>query len=796
MNIRIALAGNPNSGKTTLFNALTGSSQYVGNWPGVTVEKKEGRLKKDSGAVLVDLPGVYSLSPYTQEEVIARDYLLQERPDVLINIVDGTNLERNLYLTTQLAELGIPMVIAVNRADIMQKRGESLHIDKFQSLFGCEAVSISALKETGMDALMEAVGRAKKAPKPLRFSPAVEEVLHKIEQTALKELPDWQKRWASVKLFERDETATVGLFLPEDTLQRIETEIAQVEEERADDSESIITGERYDAVTDKMEQLAKSRGRVSMTMSDKIDRIVTNRWLGLPIFALIMMLVYYVSITTVGTAMTDWVNDGLFGDGWHLFGNGTAAYEEAVTGYAEEHIWTPDWMREAEAAAAAEIAGAEEIVGAAQEKDFGAFEEAYEMYAPGIDEAGFSLTEPTDAALEEAPDPADYGQWIPGIPVVIGNALEAVNAAAWLQGMIVDGIVAGVGAVLGFLPQMLTLFLCLAILEECGYMARVAFVMDRVFRRFGLSGKSFIPILIGTGCAVPGIMASRTIESENDRRMTILTTSFIPCSAKIPIIALIAAALFGGAWWVAPSAYFIGMGAIILTGIMLKKTRLFSGHPTPFVMEFPEYHWPAPASVLRTMGERGGSFIKRAGTIILLSSVVIWAGSKLGFVDGQFMFSNEMALEQSLLGIAGNAVSGIFVPLGFGTIKATVATVMGLVAKEEVVAVFGILDFTGLTAIAAYSFLIFNLLCAPCFAAIGAIRREMNSAKWTAFAILYQCGLAYAVSLIFYQFAMLFTGQGNAIGVIAALAVLAVLAYYTFRPAERTPHLKPALQSK
>ena len=697
MDLRIALAGNPNSGKTTLFNALTGSNQFVGNWPGVTVEKKEGKLKKHNDVVITDLPGIYSLSPYTLEEVVARNYLITERPDAILNIIDGTNLERNLYLTTQLTELGIPVVVAINMMDVVKKNGDKINTAELSRELGCRVVEISALKNTGIIEAAEAAIDAAKNGKTVpmhTFSGTVEHALAHIEEAAVHNLPEEQQRWYAIKLFERDDKVLEQIKLDKSVPEHIETDIKAVEDELDDDAESIITNERYIYIGQIIKGCYKKKSAGKLSTSDKIDRVVTNRFAALPIFAVIMFLVYYISVSTVGTFATDWANDGLFGEGWHLF---------------------------------------------------------------GIDSV-----------------------WVPGIPVLAEQGLQALSTPDWLNSLLIDGIIGGVGAVLGFVPQMLVLFILLAFLEACGYMARIAFVLDRIFRKFGLSGKSFIPMLIGTGCGVPGIMASRTIENERNRRTTIMTTTFIPCGAKLPIIALIASVLFGGAWWVAPSAYFIGIAAIIISGIMLKKTKMFAGDPAPFVMELPAYHLPTVGNLLRSMWERAWSFIKKAGTIILLSSIVIWAGSCFGRVDGSFTFSTEMELEDSLLGMIGGAVCRIFAPLGFGNIKATVATIMGLAAKEEVVGVFGVLDFEGMTRLAAYSFLVFNLLCAPCFAAIGAIKREMNSAKWTWFAIGYQCVFAYAVSLMIYQFGCVFTGKLNVIGLIAALAVLAVIVYMLF----------------
>ena len=792
MNLRIALAGNPNCGKTTLFNALTGSNQFVGNWPGVTVEKKEGKLKKHDGVVITDLPGIYSLSPYTLEEVVARNYLIGERPDAILNIIDGTNLERNLYLTTQLTELGIPVVVAVNMMDVVKKNGDHINTAELERELGCKVVAISALKGTGVMEAAEAAIDAARSGKTVpmhTFSGAVEHAIAHIEEAAVHNMPEEQQRWYAIKLFERDDKAMEQLHLPADVLAHIETDIAAAEKELDDDAESIITNERYVYIAQLIKGCYKKKSAGKLSTSDRIDRVVTNRWLALPIFAVIMFIVYYVSVTTVGTWATDWANDGVFGDGWHLFGIGSGAYEEAMTDYAAESIWTDDLVATVQDAADAGVIGADELLGAIGEADFGGFDEAY---GDALAEAGYDISEQYDTAMEAAPDTSEYGVWVPGIPVLVEQGLDAVNCADWLKSLILDGIIAGVGAVLGFVPQMLVLFIFLAFLEACGYMSRIAFVMDRIFRKFGLSGKSFIPMLIGTGCGVPGIMASRTIENERDRRMTIMTTTFIPCGAKLPIIALIASALFGGAWWVAPSAYFLGVAAIVISGIMLKKTKMFAGDPAPFVMELPAYHWPTVGNVLRSMWERAWSFIKKAGTIILLSSIVIWAGSCFGMEDGRFVFDAEMELESSVLGIIGNAICWIFAPLGFGNIKATIATIMGLVAKEEVVGVFGVLDFEGMTKLAAYSFLIFNLLCAPCFAAIGAIKREMNSAKWTWFAIGYQCVFAYAVALVVYQLGMLFVGSANVIGVVAAVLVAAFIVYMLVRPYKEATRLTAA----
>ena len=787
MDLRIALAGNPNSGKTTLFNALTGSNQFVGNWPGVTVEKKEGKLKKHGDVVITDLPGIYSLSPYTLEEVVARNYLITERPDAILNIIDGTNLERNLYLTTQLTELGIPVVVAINMMDVVKKNGDKINTDELSRELGCKVVEISALKGTGIteaaEAAIDAVKNSKTVPMHT-FSGTVEHALAHIEEAAVHNLPEEQQRWYAIKIFERDNKVLEQIKLDKATLSHIEADIKTVEAEMDDDAESIITNERYIYIGQIIKGCYKKKSAGKLSTSDKIDKVVTNRFAALPIFAVVMFLVYYIAVSTVGTFATDWANDGLFGDGWHLFGIGTSAYDDAMTEYAAENVWTDEMISTVGAAADKGVIGAEDIRAAIADKDFGAFDEAYGSYADSLADEGYDVSEIYDTALgveaEGVPDPSEYGVWVPSIPVLAEQGLEASNTPEWLNSLLIDGIIGGVGAVLGFVPQMLVLFILLALLESCGYMARIAFVLDRIFRKFGLSGKSFIPMLIGTGCGVPGIMASRTIENERDRRMTIMTTTFIPCGAKLPIIALISSALFGGAWWVAPSAYFIGIAAIIISGIMLKKTKMFAGDPAPFVMELPAYHLPTVGNVLRSMWERAWSFIKKAGTIILLSSIIIWAGSSFGMMDGSFTFSTETELENSLLGMIGSALCRIFAPLGFGNIKATVATIMGLVAKEEVVGVFGVLDFEGMTRLAAYSFLVFNLLCAPCFAAIGAIKREMNSAKWTWFAILYQCVFAYAISLMIYQFGCVFTGSLNVIGLIAAITVLAVMVYMLF----------------
>ncbi len=801
MEIRIALAGNPNSGKTTLFNALTGSNQFVGNWPGVTVEKKEGKLKKHSDVKIVDLPGIYSLSPYTLEEVVARNFLLEERPDAILNIIDGTNLERNLYLTTQLTELGIPVVVAVNMMDVVQKNGDRINVKALSTALGCKVVEISALKGTGVKEAAETAVEAAKGAVTVpqhSFSGAVEHALAHIEEAAVHDLPAEQQRWYAIKIFERDEKVLEKLKLPADVAAHIEQDIQDAEKELDDDAESIITNERYVYIASVIKSCYQKKSKAKLTTSDKIDRVVTNRWLALPIFAVVMIIVYYVSVTTVGTWATDWANDGVFGDGWHLWGG--SAYEQAAEDYVIPGAETEAFLEAAaEAGAVDEAASSEEETVLIPEiaQNVTATAVLYDDEGNVTDEIPVDYATYLEASQVEEPDPADYGVWVPGIPVLVESGLTAINCADWLQGLILDGIVGGVGAVLGFVPQMLVLFIFLAFLESCGYMARVAFVMDRIFRKFGLSGKSFIPMLIGTGCGVPGIMASRTIENERDRRMTIMTTTFIPCGAKLPIIALIAGALFDGAWWVSPSAYFIGVAAIIISGIMLKKTKLFSGDPAPFVMELPAYHWPTVGNVLRSMWERAWSFIKKAGTVILLSSIVLWFLQAFGVENGSFGMVED--LNNSVLAVIGSGIAWIFAPLGWGNWQSAVATITGLIAKENVVGTFGVL-FGGFdevaengwqiwenmrqvyTPLSAYSFLIFNLLCAPCFAAMGAIKREMNNGKWTAFAIAYQCVFAYAVSLIVYQLGMLFTGQGNVIGAIAAFILLGLICFMLFRP--------------
>ena len=817
MNLRIALAGNPNCGKTTLFNALTGSNQFVGNWPGVTVEKKEGKLKKHDGVVVTDLPGIYSLSPYTLEEVVARNYLIGERPDAILNIVDGTNLERNLYLTTQLTELGIPVVVAVNMMDIVRKNGDIINIPELSRELGCKIVEISALKGNGvMEAAEAAIDAAKNAKTvPMHtFSGPVEHAIAHIEEAAVHDMPAEQQRWYAIKIFERDDKVLEQLKLSESTLNHIEQDIKAAEEELDDDAESIITNERYIYIAQLMKGCYKKKSAGKLSTSDKIDKVVTNRFAALPIFAVIMFIVYFVSVTTVGTWATDWANDGVFGDGWHLLGIGSSDYEEAsgefgdATNVVNAFIdLGKEGSGELEEALDTESETFDSAVALSALKSYSS------QFYPS-DTAEYTLEDEETLATEEVtftgeelsaavevfgkyeceePDPASYGVWVPGIPVLVEDGLNAVNCADWLQGLILDGIVAGLGAVLGFVPQMLVLFIFLAFLEACGYMSRIAFVLDRIFRKFGLSGKSFIPVLIGTGCGVPGIMASRTIENERDRRMTIMTTTFIPCGAKLPFIAMIAGAIFGGAWWVAPSAYFMGMAAIIISGIMLKKTRPFSGEPAPFVMELPAYHMPTVGNVLRSMWERGWSFIKKAGTIILISTILVWFTTYFGFVDGTFQMLTDEQIDHSILAAIGNAIAWIFNPLGWGNWQAAVASITGLVAKENIVGTLGILYgggdgtvyqniATAFTAVSGFSFLTFNLLCAPCFAAIGAIKREMNSAKWTAFAILYQCGFAYAISMMINQIGSAFTGNLNVVGIIIAILLIVGMLYLIFKP--------------
>ena len=790
MSIKIALAGNPNSGKTTLFNALTGSNQFVGNWPGVTVEKKEGKLKGHKDVALMDLPGIYSLSPYTLEEVVARNYLINERPDAIINIVDGTNIERNLYLSTQIMELGIPVIMAVNMLDVLEKRGDKIHINKLSEKLGCEVVEISALKGTGIrDLANKAVKLAESKKKNTvvhKFANEVEEVIVETKGLLSADIPEEQKRFFAIKLLERDEKIREIMR----TVPDVSKQIDKLEKAFDDDTESIITNERYVYISSIIKDCVTKAKSDKLTASDKIDRIVTNRILALPIFAIVMCIVYYISVTTVGTWATDWTNDGVFGDGFHLFGIGTAQYEKDLDKWADENVFSTELEQIAEKAVKENVAGAEEVKDAIADKDFGAFEEAYGSYNDAFDEKGLNMDEALGDAIDEegeftGPDTSEYGVWVPGIPVLVGNGLEAIHCNDFLTGLVIDGIIAGVGAVLGFVPQMLVLFIFLAFLESCGYMSRVAFIMDRIFRKFGLSGKAFIPILIGTGCGVPGLMATRTIENDRDRKMSLMTTTFIPCGAKLPIIALIAAALFNGTWWVAPSAYFLGMFAIITSGIILKKTKLFAGEPAPFVMELPAYHWPTVGTVLRSMWERGWSFIKKAGTIILLSSIVVWLGSHFGNTGSGFGYSSDMELADSVLGSIGNVVKWIFAPLGFNDATATVATIMGLVAKEEVVGVFGVLDFEGMLPVAGYAFLAFNLLCAPCFAAMGAIKREMNNSKWFWIAIGYMTCFAYLTALVIYQIGGLIVGE-TGFGIFTIIAILVVIGflYLLFRPSK------------
>ncbi|MCH5189458.1 MAG: ferrous iron transporter B [Oscillospiraceae bacterium] len=824
MSIKIALAGNPNSGKTTLFNALTGSNQFVGNWPGVTVEKKEGKLKKHEDVTVTDLPGIYSLSPYTLEEVVARNYLINEHPDVILNIIDGTNLERNLYLTTQLTELGIPVVAAINMMDIVRKNGDKINSSELSRQLGCKVVEISALKGTGISEAagiaVETAKNGKTIPKH-SFSETVENVIAHIEEEIADEIPEEQKRWYAIKIFERDNKVLENSKISKEKLQHIENDIQSAENELDDDAESIITNERYNYISTVIGACYKKKNKGALTVSDKIDRVVTNRWLGLPVFAVVMFLVYYIAMATVGAALTDWTNENLFGDGFHLFGIGSSAYNEISENYsdamyavnafyeldtdaegfdAESAINSLSAFSPTEKTAVAEIEDEETL--AVDEKT------VYYDAIPENAEADSTVQMTYLDAVKflkkngfEEPDPAEYGVWVPGIPVLIESGLDAVNTADWLKGLIVDGIVAGVGAVLGFVPQMLVLFLLLAILEACGYMARIAFVLDRIFRKFGLSGKSFIPMLVGVGCGVPGIMASRTIENERDRRMTIMTTTFIPCGAKVPFIAMIAGAIFNGSPLISTGAYFIGMASIIVSGIILKKTKMFSGDPAPFVMELPAYHLPTLKNVLRSMWERGWSFIKKAGTIILLSTIVVWFASYFGFVDGSFRMLSEEELNMSILAKIGSLISWIFIPLGWGNWQAAVASITGLVAKENIVGTMGILYGGGeasvyaelssaFTRVSGLSFLVFNLLCAPCFAAIGAIKREMNSAKWTWFAIGYQCAFAYVISFMINQFGSIFTGNINIIGVVAAVVVLGIMCYMLVKPQRKaTAHI-------
>lgn len=819
MKLTIALAGNPNCGKTTLFNSLTGSNQFVGNWPGVTVEKKEGKLKKHDDVTITDLPGIYSLSPYTMEEVVARNYLVDERPDAILNIVDGTNLERNLYLSTQLCELGIPVVIAINMMDVVEKNGYKINTAELARSLGCKVVEISALKGNGVFEAAEVAIKAaeeKKIVSKHPFDGAVEHAIAHIEEACVHDLPEEQHRWYAVKIFERDEKVAKKLGLSKETLNHIEKDIQAVEEEYDDDAESIITNERYVYISRIIDGVYKNKQKGQLSTSDKIDQVVTNRWLGLPIFAVIMFLVYYISMVTVGTAATDWANDGLFGDGYHLFGIGTAEYEEHVE--AVDILTGAGSAVEDEALLDALDFESEDYNPEAAVAQVNAFADSVrnddKFTYKAEDEETLEVSEETStgadvkAAAEvfaenggKTDDPAKFGIWVPGIPVLIESGLEAVNTPTWLNSLILDGIVSGVGGVLGFVPQMLVLFLLLAFLEACGYMARIAFVLDRVFRRFGLSGKSFIPILIGTGCGVPGIMASRTIENERDRRMTIMTTTFIPCGAKIPFISMIAGAIFGGSPWVSTGAYFIGMAAIIVSGIMLRKTRPFAGEPSPFVMELPAYHMPTLLNVLRSMWERGWSFIKKAGTIILLSTIVLWFLSHFGFVNGAFRFLEGEQIAYSILATIGSLIAWIFAPLGWGSWQAAVASLTGLIAKENIVGTMGVLYGGGemsvwatlstvFSGVSGFSFLVFNLLCAPCFAAMGAIRREMNSAKWTAFAIGYQCLFAYAIALCINQIGGAFIGNLNVVGLIVAILLIAGMLYMLFKPYKEANKLK------
>lgn len=824
MDIRIALAGNPNCGKTTLFNALTGSNQYVGNWPGVTVEKKEGKLKGHKDIIITDLPGIYSLSPYTPEEIVARNYLVGERPEAILNIIDGTNLERNLYLTTQFLELGIPVVAAINMMDVVRKNGDKIDTEQLSKNLGCPVVEISALKNTGIDEAVETAIKAahenKVTPPRHNFSGAVEHAIAHIEEAVLHELPEDQQRWYAIKIFERDEKVLGLLNLSDRLKSHIENDIKAAEAEMDDDAESIITNERYNYISSIIKGCLVRKNNGGLTTSDKIDRIVSNRWLGLPIFALIMFLVYYISMVTVGNAASEWTNNGLFGEGWYLLGIGRSEYTEACEDYT----------------AAETAVNAFGMSVDPDEKDFNEYMEVNRLnsFTPSTDTAVISVTDEEtltdqdvtvyyDQIPQNAPDntnlmsytdavdyfkkngfgepqPSAYGVWIPGIPALIEAGLDALNCVDWLKGLILNGIVAGVGGVLGFVPQLLVLFLMLAFLESCGYMSRVAFVLDRIFRKFGLSGKSFIPILIGTGCGVPGIMASRTIENESDRRMTVITTTFIPCGAKVPFIALIAGAVFGGSPWVSTGAYLIGIAAIIISGIILKKTKPFASAPAPFVMELPAYHMPTAKSVFGSMWERGWEFIKKAVTVILLSSVIVWFTSNFGFVDGSFTMLSESQMEHSILAVIGSAICWIFAPLGWGNWQSAVASLTGLIAKENIVGTLGVL-YGGSSAVAgaftpvsAMSFLIFNLLCAPCVAAMSAIKKEMNSAKWFWFAIGYECSFAYAISLIVCNLGNLFSGNVDGVlgiaGVVAAFAVLAVMIFMLVRPAKSSKRIQ------
>ena len=811
MKMTIALAGNPNSGKTTLFNALTGANQFVGNWPGVTVEKKEGKLKKHSDVTVTDLPGIYSLSPYTMEEVVARNYLIDERPDAILNIVDGTNLERNLYLTTQLCELGIPVVIAINMMDVVEKIGCKINTAELSRVLGCKVVEISALKNRGIQEAAEAAIKAAESKKPVPkhpFEGAVEQAIAHIEEACVHELPEEQQRWYAIKIFERDDKVIEKLGLDEATRLHVENDIKAVEEEYDDDAESIITNERYVWIGKIIGSVYKNKQKGKLSTSDKIDKVVTNRWLGLPIFIIVMFLVYYIAMVGVGKGATDWANDGLFGDGYHLFGIGNAEYDEhaeavglltGVAGVADNEALSDALDFESEEYdAEAAVSAVNTFAAGIKDSDTFTYEsededtlEVSEETVSGEDVK--SAAEVFEKNNGKPADPAEFGVWVPGVPKIMEGWLEAANAPEWLSGLIIDGIIGGVGSVLGFVPQMLVLFLLLAFLEACGYMARIAFVLDRIFRRFGLSGKSFIPILIGTGCGIPGIMASRTIENERDRRMTIMTTTFIPCGAKIPFISMMAGAIFGGSPWVSTGAYFIGMAAIIISGIILKKTKPFAGEPAPFVMELPAYHLPTIGNVLRSMWERGWSFIKKAGSIILLSTIVLWFLSRFGWVDGNFQMLASDEIGSSMLAAVGNAIAWLFVPLGWGNWQAAVASITGLIAKENIVGTMGVLYGGGelstwatlaqvFTGVTGFSFLVFNLLCAPCFAAMGAIKREMNSAKWTAFAIAYQCTFAYAVALCINQIGGAFTGELNVIGLIVSVLLITGMLFMLIKP--------------
>ncbi|MGN0327949.1 MAG: ferrous iron transport protein B [Lachnospira sp.] len=815
MSIKIALAGNPNCGKTTLFNAFTGSNQFVGNWPGVTVEKKEGKLKGYKDVTITDLPGIYSLSPYTPEEVVARNYLINERPDVIINIVDGTNIERNLYLSTQIMELGIPVIIAVNMTDLLSKNGIVLNTQKLSDKLGCEVVTISALKGTGIkEAAQKAVklAESKQSPNVIhKFNDKVESVITSVEEKLGFDVEEKQKRFFAIKLLEKDDKIKMLITETPD----VSEEINELEKNFDDDTESIITNERYTYISSIIgDCVKKSSKKNALTTSDKIDKIVTNRILALPIFAVIMFLVYYIAMITVGTAATDWANDGLFGDGFHLLGIGSQAYEEACEEYGDsdeiiaayidslgdmgisykESIDTESEDYDSQEAVLSLKKLSSTVTASSSVNYTIEDEETLETSEETADST--AIKDAINLAVKydgTAPSQDSFGIWVPGIPVLVESGLDAVGCADWLKGLILDGIISGVGAVLGFVPQMLVLFLLLAILEACGYMARIAFIMDRIFRRFGLSGKSFIPILVGTGCGVPGIMASRTIENERDRRMTIITTTFIPCGAKTPFIAMIAGAIFGGSPWVATSAYFIGMAAIIFSGIILKKTKLFAGDPAPFVMELPAYHLPTLGNVLRSMWERGWSFIKKAGTIILLSTILVWFLSFFGFTEDGFRMLSEDEIDMSILASIGNVICLIFTPLGWGNWQATVASITGLIAKENIVGTMGILYGGGelstysalaveFTKLSGFSFLIFNLLCAPCFAAIGAIKREMNSAKWTWIAIGYQCGFAYVTALCIYNIGILISDGVFSVWTVVSFILVAAFIYLLVRP--------------